>query len=94
MKNFEQLVLVRHGETTDNVLGVAQGWGNSDLSERGEDQVRRLARRLRSYGATSLFSSPLSRAMATARAIGSALGLEITPLDDLREMNYGEWERQ
>ena len=30
--------------------------------------------------------------MSTAQAIAGVTGLEIVPLDDLREMNYGRWE--
>ena len=88
----EQLILVRHGETIHNAAGIAQGWQDSQLSEKGESQVRKLANRLLAYGADALFSSPLNRALATAKAISDVTGLPITPLEDLREMNYGEWE--
>jgi broad specificity phosphatase PhoE len=88
----EQLILIRHGETVLNVAGIAQGWNDSALSELGQAQVQRLADRLRSYGVTAIFSSPLGRAMATAQFISDALSLPITQLDDLREMGYGRWE--
>jgi len=89
---IEHLILVRHGETMHNVAGIAQGWNDSALSERGERQVRRLAERLVSFRPDALFSSSLERAMTTARAIAGVTGLEIQPLDELREMNYGGWE--
>jgi broad specificity phosphatase PhoE len=87
-----ELILVRHGETVHNVARITQGWSDSDLSERGREQVLRLAERLKAMKPTALYSSPLGRAMSTARAIADATGLEIVPLDDLREMNYGRWE--
>lgn len=87
-----ELILVRHGETVHNVNRITQGWSDSDLSERGREQVLRLAERLKPMRPTALYSSPLGRAMSTARAIADATGLEIVPLDDLREMNYGRWE--
>lgn len=87
-----ELILVRHGETVHNVARIAQGWGDSDLSERGREQVQQLAQRLASLQPTALYSSPLGRAMSTARAISEATGLEIVTLEDLREMNYGRWE--
>ncbi|HET8774792.1 MAG TPA: histidine phosphatase family protein [Thermoanaerobaculia bacterium] len=87
-----ELILVRHGETLHNVNRITQGWSDSDLSERGREQVLRLAGRLEALKPTALYSSPLGRAMSTARAIADATGLEIVPLDDLREMNYGRWE--
>ena len=91
---IEQLILVRHGETVNNVAGIAQGWNDSALSERGQEQVRAAARRLASFGANALYSSPLGRAMSSAGIIAEATGLEIRTLDGLREMGYGRWEGQ
>jgi broad specificity phosphatase PhoE len=88
----EQLILVRHGETKHNVAGIAQGWGDSELSARGRQQVSRLAERLKWFQPDAIFSSTLDRARATAAAIAKATGLEVQYLDDLREMNYGNWE--
>ena len=89
-----ELILVRHGETLHNVAGIAQGWNDSDLSDRGAEQVRKLAERLRRNNPDALFSSPLGRALTTAKAIRDVLGLEITILEDLREMSYGGWENR
>jgi broad specificity phosphatase PhoE len=90
----EQLILVRHGETLHNVAGIAQGWGDSELSERGQRQVARLAERLKSFSPDAIYSSTLNRARATAEQIASSAGLDIRLVDDLREMNYGRWEGQ
>ncbi|MCU1244876.1 MAG: Phosphoglycerate mutase [Acidobacteria bacterium] len=89
---IDQLILIRHGETMHNVAGIAQGWGDSALSPKGELQVQRLAQRLRTAGINALYSSPLQRALTTAEAIADATGLPIRILDELREMNYGAWE--
>jgi broad specificity phosphatase PhoE len=88
----EQLILVRHGETVNNVAGIAQGWGDSRLSERGEQQVAQLAQRLKGFAPDAIYSSPLQRALTTAEAIARATGLEVRIIDELREMNYGRWE--
>ncbi|HEX7150120.1 MAG TPA: histidine phosphatase family protein [Thermoanaerobaculia bacterium] len=90
----DRFLLVRHGETVHNVAGIAQGWNDSALSEKGQQQVRALARRLSGHRADALYSSPLGRALATAQAIADATGLEIRTLDGLREMNYGRWENK
>lgn len=89
---ISKLIFVRHGETVDNVRGVAQGWSDSELSERGRRQVSQLAERLERVGATSIFCSTLPRAMATAEVISKKLGLPIQLMEDLREMHCGEWE--
>jgi broad specificity phosphatase PhoE len=89
---IEQLILVRHGQTVSNVAGIAQGWNDSALSERGSMQVARVASRLARVGVDAVFSSPLQRALSTAQAIADASAKTVTTLDDLREMNYGDWE--
>lgn len=89
---IEQLILVRHGETIHNVAGIAQGWNDSVLSDAGQRQVQAVAQRLRTYSPDAIYSSPLGRALSTAEAIAAATGLPIATLDDLREMNYGQWE--
>lgn len=90
--SVETLILIRHGETLHNVAGIAQGWQDSELSERGQRQVRQLAERLKAMRIDAIFSSPLSRALATAQAVADATGLAISTIDELREMNYGGWE--
>jgi len=89
---IEQLILARHGETVHNVAGIAQGWNDSELSPAGMDQMRRLAVRLRQFGANALYSSPLGRALSSARYIAEECGLEVQTLEELREMSYGTWE--
>ena len=91
---IERLILVRHGETVHNVSGIAQGWSDSDLSESGTGAGRELARRVRSFGPSAVYSSSLPRAMTTAKTIATALKLEMIVLDELREMNCGRWEGQ
>jgi len=87
-----ELILVRHGETLLNVARITQGWSDSELSELGREQVRKLADRVKAMRPTALYSSPLGRAMSTAQAIAEVTGLDIVQIDDLREMNYGRWE--
>ena len=89
---IDQLILIRHGETVRNVERIAQGWNDSELSPRGEQQVAALASRVAAMDVDALYSSSLQRAMTTAEAIAAITGHEITALDDLREMNYGAWE--
>lgn len=89
---IQRLIVIRHGETVDNLRGVAQGWRDSELSPRGQAQVERIAERVRELAPEVLFCSTLPRAITTAQVIGRGLGLDPIQLDDLREMNCGEWE--
>ncbi len=60
---IEHLFIVRHGQTVQNVAGIAQGWNDSELSEAGREQVLRLADRLaRGEGHCALFVAARTRA--------------------------------
>lgn len=89
---IEQFILVRHAETVHNAAGIAQGWNDSALSELGNRQAQQVAARIAAMKPNTLYSSSLSRALSTARMIGEACGLDVRPIDELREMNYGGWE--
>ena len=88
-----RLILVRHGETPWNEARRVQG-GRSDiaLGERGLAQAERLATALAEEDLRAVYSSPLKRALATARAIASPHGLEVRPLPSLREIDAGQAE--
>ena len=87
-----RLILVRHGETEANVAGRMQGRGNDPLTERGQQQVRAVAARLKAEGhpVEAIYSSSLLRAAQTAEAIGEALGLTARLRDALQEMHLGD----
>lgn len=87
-----RLILVRHGETEANVAGRMQGRGNDPLTERGQQQVRAVAARLKAEGhpIEAIYSSSLLRASQTADAIGEELGLTPRLRDSLQEMHLGD----
>lgn len=88
-----EIYFIRHGESMSNARGVMEGWGDSELSERGLEQARLVARKMAALGSfDSLFCSPLSRARITARAIGRAIGIEPVSADELREIHIGRWD--
>ena len=55
-------------------------------------QAAAAAQRLRNRGIASIVSSPLSRAHDTAQAVAAVLGLPVSLLDDLQEVNFGVHE--
>ncbi len=90
---FTTLVLVRHGETEWNLTHRYQGTTDIPLNETGREQARRVAGALGHDDWDTIVSSPLSRAMETARAIAAATGIESIAEDrDLQERGYGEAE--
>ena len=82
--------LARHGATEWSRSGQHTGSTDLPLIPEGEEEARRLGRRLESRPFAHVLSSPLGRARETARLAGFGDGLEITDL--LREVDYGEYE--
>lgn len=81
------LELVRHGVTIANLARRVQGQSDWGLHEEGRRQAEALGRWIGPVD--YLYTSPLPRARDTARI---AFDREAQPLDDLMEINMGEWE--
>jgi broad specificity phosphatase PhoE len=87
-----RLFLVRHGATalaTEDRFSGAEG---VELSEDGRAQAERLGERLRGEDIRAVYSSPLSRAMATARIVTKGWPVSPVSVDGLREISHGHWE--
>ena len=88
-----QLWLVRHGESTWNVLGLAQGHDDqAQLTRRGLAQARAVAGELGGYPIGALYASDLRRARQTAAPVAAALGLRVRCDVRLRERCLGVLE--
>lgn len=86
------IILVRHGQTAWNKDERFRGRADLPLDDTGIAQARATAARLADCGATAVYSSPLQRTMMTAQTIADRLGLEVQELDDLIDIDYGEWQ--
>jgi probable phosphoglycerate mutase len=85
------VTLVRHGESEGNVADQWHGRTDSALSERGLGQGAELAKWYGGIG--RVYASPLQRARLTAEAFARSHGIDdVTIVDDLMEMDFGEWE--
>jgi broad specificity phosphatase PhoE len=83
---------VRHGLTDYNAANRVQGWLDVPLNAEGREQAQKVALRLSIKPVTQVYSSTLSRAADTARAIASTRGVPLTLDERLREYNMGEWQ--
>lgn len=81
---MKTVYIVRHGETVGNVTNTWQG-GDDPLNERGHEQARVVAERLRELPFDLLISSTMVRALETARAIAATTEKAIIESDLLRE---------
>ena len=84
------IYLARHGETAWSFSGQHTGVTDLPLTERGEQNARSLAGRLRGVSFARVFTSPLQRARRTCELAGFGAVAELDP--DLVEWNYGEYE--
>lgn len=87
------LFLIRHGESTWNALGLAQGQRDqARLTRRGHRQAAAAAERFRGRQVRALYASDLRRALETAAAFGRVLGLPAHADARLRERSLGVLE--
>ena len=86
------LYIIRHGQTELNTKMLMQGRSDHPLNETGMAQAEEAAGRFAGMGVKidKVYSSPLIRALQTARAI--APDAELTVDDRLIEMDYGPYE--
>jgi probable phosphoglycerate mutase len=87
-----RLLLVRHGATAATEEDRFSGSTGPELSEQGRWQAARLGERLAPQTITAIYSSPLSRALDTARVVAGHCRLELATRDGLREIGHGHWE--
>ncbi|HWI55282.1 MAG TPA: alpha-ribazole phosphatase [Desulfobacteria bacterium] len=92
MSTVTRLFLVRHGETEWNKDLRYQGHRDIPLSEVGFAQAEKVALRLSKEKLDAIYSSDLSRAFETAKAIGRFHEAPIKMVRELRETNFGRWE--
>lgn len=94
---MKKLYLLRHGQTEFNVKKLVQGRCDSPLTDLGRQQAAKAAAWLKARDVTpdKVVSSPLSRAMATARLVaGELLGPDaaVEPCEGIIERCYGSFE--
>lgn len=88
------IILVRHGQTRLNAEGRLRGRADPPLDPVGIAQARAAADALSSLGLSRVVSSPLHRAVETARAIADASRLEPEVDSAFNDRDYGPWTGQ
>jgi broad specificity phosphatase PhoE len=83
--------LLRHGEHAVQGRIAAGRTPGIGLSERGRAEAAWAAERLANANIAAIYASPLERAQETAHIVGRRLDLPVTVLDDLSELDFGEW---
>jgi glucosyl-3-phosphoglycerate phosphatase len=86
-----RVLVVRHGQTSWNAEGRAQGHADIGLDDTGRDQAEAMSHLVAAYDPVLLVSSDLARARETAAFLEKATGL--TALEDPRWREYDLGER-
>ncbi|NPV57282.1 MAG: histidine phosphatase family protein [Anaerolineae bacterium] len=90
-----RIYLVRHGENIANLTKeFSHRLVDHPLTERGILQAQQTAQALVGRGIQAIFSSPLRRSSQTAQIIAARLELPIAIIEDFREANIGDLEKQ
>jgi broad specificity phosphatase PhoE len=90
-----RLYLIRHGESESNVARREGRLSDYDppLTAVGRQQAERVGERLAQYGVDAVYASPLQRAYDTGNEVAKRLGMKVTVIDDLQEINEPLRER-
>ncbi len=89
-----RLLLIRHGQTSGNVLGqLDTAHPGPGLTELGERQAAALARSLGNEPIDMLYASTLIRTQMTATPLATVRGLGIEVLEGIHEIEAGALEK-
>lgn len=85
-----ELLLIRHGQSGADVLGVHEGRADFALTELGENQATKMANYITVKNPPNvILSSPLIRAKQTATTLQEFIGCKMHVMEDLMEFNNG-----
>lgn len=86
-----RIYLARHGRTRLNTAGVLRGRLDPPLDEVGHQQAQSLGAVLAGRGIAVVVASPLRRAVDTAAAVATHVGLSVQTDRRLIDREYGRW---
>lgn len=85
------LLLVRHGETVDNVRQIMQGQTQGELTPNGIGQARALAAELKDTPIDVFVSSDLKRAFDTCVILAAAHGVSPDAIVQTKLLRERDW---
>ena len=87
-----RIFLVRHGTTDWNKEEIFRGRAECRLNETGKAEAQALAAYFAEVPIEAVYSSPLSRAVETARPTAEFKGHEIVPDPAFTDLDFGAWQ--
>ncbi len=92
MLHEAEFIFLRHGETDWNLRDVVQGQQDVPLNATGRAQARAARELLARCEVATICSSPLARALETARIVQAARDCPLEIIDGLKEFGLGKKE--
>jgi broad specificity phosphatase PhoE len=86
-----RLLLIRHGEVEPRYQGAFGGRIDMNLSERGHEQAKLLAKFLRGRKFDAIYASPMKRVQQTFAPSARHHRVKQIILPGLREIDFGDW---
>jgi broad specificity phosphatase PhoE len=87
-----EIILARHGQTEFNAKEIFRGQVDVPLNETGFKQAQLLGEYLSREKIDAVYTSPLSRAVKTAEAIAGYQKLGVDIVENLNDINCGQWQ--
>jgi len=87
-----KILLVRHGQTEWNEKEIFRGRKDLPLDDIGVRQAKAVAERVFPLRVRRIYTSPLKRALETAKIIGAKAGIDCEIKEDLIDFDFGAWE--
>jgi alpha-ribazole phosphatase len=87
-----EIILIRHGETEWNKERVFRGQMDMRMNSTGIAQADATAEALKDVVFDAIYSSPLKRAMVTARRIAMPHEIAVRAADGFSDMHFGSWQ--
>jgi broad specificity phosphatase PhoE len=88
--NTQKLIFESHATSLDNERGIASGWLDTRLSEKGKEQAKDLGKRYEKKEIALVYTSDLARSFETAIIAFGHREVPIIQDSRLREWNYGK----
>ena len=90
-ETLTRLLLVRHAEVEARYHRIFGGKIDMNLSPRGQEQARILAKFLSAKKLEAIYASPMKRVQQTLAHFLEKGALPQTIVPDLREVDFGDW---
>lgn len=88
-----KIILTRHGHVEGISPERFRGRTDVPLTKLGEDQARAVAKRIAAnWQPNFVYTSPMTRCVVTGAEIARTCGINSRALDDLNDLDYGDWQ--